>query len=361
MELLLRRGAPGAPVVRYDPDLPLPEISTSLALIATDPRLVVSSELFRSLLAALERTGAEAAVPLSSAPGNEAQAAQGVVSYATLREYETAATEIRQRGDEPVTVEWHSGDPAILLIPTDHLEAGTAPTALLNGRSVAVARDTYIHKFVSHRGQPREDILQRVPADAREVLEFGCGEGVLGAALRERHGCRVTGIELDPAAAAIARERLDVVIEGDIRDLVHELDAHFDAVIGGDVVEHLDDPWSVLEALRAVTRPGGRLILSLPNIAAASVISDLLRGRFDYVYLGILCAGHLRFFTRSSISDLLESTGWELESLEPQETIITPDNQRLVTQMDAAGVEYEKVDLDAPGWYVIARNPAVPS
>src|SRR5262249_56608383 len=62
----------------------------------------------------------------------------------------------------------------------------------------------------------RPELLALVPADAREVLDVGCGAGRFGAGLKARQPCRVVGLELDPDAAAAARTRLDAVHEGDI-------------------------------------------------------------------------------------------------------------------------------------------------
>lgn len=351
-ELLLRRAAPTARVSRYEPRSPLPPSATELTLVVTDPRVVIAPSLVSTLVATLDSSGTDAAVPCSSMPAHPLQSAD-VQPYATLAEFEDAAAEIARRESGHHSVTWSHDDPGLFLIRSASLRSGSPS---LEGLNVAIARGAYIHRFVAHRGQPREDLLTRIPAGAREILEFGCGEGRLGALIRERLHARVTGIELDPEAAAQARTRLDAVIEGDIRDLATSIDATYDVVIGGDVVEHLDDPWSVLESLRKVTRPGGHLLLSLPNVASASVLADLVQGRFDYVYLGILCAGHVRFFTRRSIGEMLESTGWTLESLEPQDRLVTPRNEQFITRLDSSGIEYERVDLDANGWYVLARN-----
>ena len=72
-----------------------------------------------------------------------------------------------------------------------------------------------------------------------------------------------------------------------------------------------------LAELRGLANPGGRLLLSIPNLANASVVRDLLLGRFDYAYMGLTCVGHLRFFTRGSLAGLLRATGFEPASIEP--------------------------------------------
>ncbi|HUP46593.1 MAG TPA: methyltransferase domain-containing protein, partial [Thermoanaerobaculia bacterium] len=130
----------------------------------------------------------------------------------------------------------------------------------------------------------------------------------------------------------------------------------FEWIIGGDIVEHLVDPWSFLTQLRRISTPSGHLLLSLPNLASASIIGDLLAGRFDYVYMGLACVGHLRFFTRRSIEEMLAIAGWTPVEIVPQQLEVTPQAATLMNRLESGGVPYSREDLAAPGYYVIARN-----
>ena len=158
----------------------------------------------------------------------------------------------------------------------------------------------------------------------------------------------------------MARQRLDAVIAGDVRELVETLDEQFDWIVGGDILEHLDEPWTFLGRLKRVTKPGGRLLLSLPNISSWPIVEDLIRGRFDYVYMGILCAGHVRFFTRQTIEDMLEMSGWGVVAVNPQPQFVTPEGQSVMKAFRDAGLEVSEKDLSTPGYYVIAENRELP-
>jgi GT2 family glycosyltransferase/SAM-dependent methyltransferase len=160
----------------------------------------------------------------------------------------------------------------------------------------------------------RPEVVAAVPEDARRVLELGCAAGRAGAALKHRQECVVVGVELDPEAAALAAEVLDEVIVGDLDEL--ELDfppASFDAAICADVLEHLVDPWRVLERLGELVRSGGTLVASIPNVRSLPVLAGLAEGRFEYAPSGVLDDTHVRFFTRRRFEEMLLDAGFAVE------------------------------------------------
>jgi 2-polyprenyl-3-methyl-5-hydroxy-6-metoxy-1,4-benzoquinol methylase len=160
------------------------------------------------------------------------------------------------------------------------------------------------------------------------VLELGCSTGYMSRVFRDR-GCRVVGVEIDPAAAARAGAACERVILGDLDriDLAAEVgDDRFDVVVAADVLEHLKDPVSVLRAAARLLKPDGWLVASIPNIAHGSVRLGLLGGQFpNDNELGLLDRTHLRFFTRETAERLLEDGGFAVARLVRQEKPILPD------------------------------------
>lgn len=329
-------------------------VNSEYVLVVTDPLVLAPRGLASRLAAHLG--DADAVVPVTNVAANRAQLAEVPSLYMTLRELDLVSEQM-SRDTAVETVTWANDDPSVFLCRTEMLDTIDTPIGqALAGKRVAISRGDYVHRWASMRGQVREDLLSRVPTDVRSVLEFGCGEASLGYALKQRQKCRVAGIEIDPAAAAVARRRIDAVFQGDAREIVSILNERFDWIIGGDIVEHLDDPWSFLDTLHRVSTPGGGLLLSIPNVASASVIADLLAGRFDYVYMGLTCVGHLRFFTRASIEEMLRMTGWTPVEIAPQDLGLTPAAATLVNRLETAGVPFSSDDVRASGYYVIARN-----
>lgn len=156
----------------------------------------------------------------------------------------------------------------------------------------------------------RGTVYRAVPPGSR-VLDVGCDTGRFGEALRSTKGCAVEGIENDAIAAEKACERLDRVLVRKIQDQ-HSFDglAGFDVVLFMDVLEHLEDPWSVLRGARAVLRPAGEMYVVVPNVAHVSVVRRLLSGEFQYQDYGTMDRTHLRWFTRKSLADAIRQAGF---------------------------------------------------
>lgn len=157
--------------------------------------------------------------------------------------------------------------------------------------------------------------LNLVPRGS-DVLEVGTAAGHMTRALA-RKDCRVVGLEIDPGQAARARAFCARMVVGNIEELEVEraISERFDVVLCGDVLEHLRDPAIAVTRLKSLLRPGGFMVVSLPNVAHGSVRLSLLDGRFPYARYGLLDATHLRFFTLSGIVDLFNSAGLEIRDV----------------------------------------------
>lgn len=155
-------------------------------------------------------------------------------------------------------------------------------------------------------------LLRAVPEESERILEVGCGAGRLGAALKDmKRGRKVFGIERETEPAVEAGRRLDAVFCIDVeRETPPLAPASLDCIVYGDVLEHLRDPGAVLERDRSLLRPNGVIVCSIPNIQHHSVITQLLRGDFQYQDRGLLDETHLRFFTFATAIKLLLDAGY---------------------------------------------------
>jgi 2-polyprenyl-3-methyl-5-hydroxy-6-metoxy-1,4-benzoquinol methylase len=159
---------------------------------------------------------------------------------------------------------------------------------------------------------------------AQRVLELGPASGYMSKILKERD-CAVVGIELEPTLARRAAAFCERMIIGDIDALDFEAELgedRFDVIVAADVLEHLKDPLGALTRLRRFLKPEGFFVVSLPNVAHASVRLALLQGRFEYRDLGLIDRTHLRFFTHETIKQLFDDAELAIVQIHRQEAPI---------------------------------------
>ncbi|MDP3722446.1 MAG: class I SAM-dependent methyltransferase [Candidatus Omnitrophota bacterium] len=154
------------------------------------------------------------------------------------------------------------------------------------------------------------------------ILEIGTASGYLGRELRRRGFEDLTGVEQDPELAREAQPSYRRCYVADVEQQgpwPWEDGEVFDVLICADVLEHLRHPLTSLRRLTQLVRPGGQVIVSLPNAVNWTVRLMVACGRFDYATKGLLDDAHLRFFTHASGRRLLEEAGLRI-----QRTLVTP-------------------------------------
>jgi 2-polyprenyl-3-methyl-5-hydroxy-6-metoxy-1,4-benzoquinol methylase len=160
----------------------------------------------------------------------------------------------------------------------------------------------------------RDDIVDVLPRPIGSVLDVGCGSGGVAPGLRRAGATRLTGIEVVPEQAELARARYDHVVAVPVERALEQVDGPFDTILCLDVLEHLVDPEHVMRELHEVAAPGARLQVSLPNARHVSLMKDLVfRGTFGYTDWGHRDRTHLRWFTRRDIVEAMERNGWAVQ------------------------------------------------
>jgi 2-polyprenyl-3-methyl-5-hydroxy-6-metoxy-1,4-benzoquinol methylase len=167
--------------------------------------------------------------------------------------------------------------------------------------------------------------LKKLPAHSR-VLDIGTASGTL-ARMCQGHSLQLFGVEPNPDWARIASPLYEKIIVGSIQEAEDEFLGGYDAVVLGDVLEHLPVPEAALQRLVNLQSPGSVFMISVPNVANVWVRLSLLMGKFDYAERGILDRTHLRFFTRKTLLALLKTSGLEITSVQ-----VTPIPLELVSR-----------------------------
>jgi 2-polyprenyl-3-methyl-5-hydroxy-6-metoxy-1,4-benzoquinol methylase len=156
-----------------------------------------------------------------------------------------------------------------------------------------------------------------VPADALHILDAGCSNGALGRQLKaDAPKRRVEGIEYSQTYCREAAGFLDHVVNADLNsfDWTEAFPRdRFDCIIFADVLEHLVNPWHTLRHAANRLKPGGCIIVSLPNIRHVSALRAIfLGGTFPRLSRGLFDETHLRWFTFRDSLKLLDDAGLTL-------------------------------------------------
>jgi O-antigen biosynthesis protein len=124
------------------------------------------------------------------------------------------------------------------------------------------------------------------------------------------------------------------VCVGDVETLDLALPpGRFDAIVCGDILEHLRDPDQLLRQARTWLTPDGALVASIPNVRHHSVVRSVLEGNWTYESSGLLDRTHLRFFTRREIEKLFFRAGFTIDEMR---SVIGPGDRDAVGNLRGA-------------------------
>ena len=187
-----------------------------------------------------------------------------------------------------------------------HMQLERFPTAdALSRAYAAAASEDYVEEEEGQRATARIalDRIERFAPRRGRILDLGCWVGFLLAEARER-GWEPVGIEPSAFASVYARERLGLDVRQDDLFTASLPDGAFEAVVLGDVIEHIVDPGEALDRIMRLLAPGGVLYLALPD--SGSVLARRMGSRWWSVL-----PTHVQYFTRDSLALLLERRGYE--------------------------------------------------
>lgn len=176
--------------------------------------------------------------------------------------------------------------------------APAAPTALPSGGFARRIADAILWGEL----RPAREVI----GEGERVLDVGAGSGNRSVVL-VGHGHRVDVVEPDPEEAALARRQLQgsaTVHESTIEELPEDVTG-YDVALFSHVAEHLPDPEATLGATRARLRPGGHVVVMVPN--AGGLEARLFRGRWH----GWEPSRHRWHFRRAVLAETLRRAGFE--------------------------------------------------
>lgn len=189
-------------------------------------------------------------------------------------------------------------------------------------------KSVYENKDKSYYSGVREDLISLLPKNiAQKILEIGAGGGNTLVEIKRRGlASEVVGVDLfrlkqSSQKSGMIDKFIIANLEADTLDLPLN---YFDVIIAGDVLEHLTDPWEVVNKLTPFLKSDGHFIVSVPNIRELGTIYKIFfKGNFEYnPEGGILDKTHLRFFCKKNLQDLFNKKKYRIISIRPPFDII---------------------------------------
>lgn len=315
---------------------------SSIVLVEADPEAYLLPEAAHRLLSSLaDRSEADVVIPVSNEPWTEEARADPPFAYLTPTLLEEA---VRLLAARAVELRAASSPQSPVFAVRRRVLASLSPELPLDqvpqhahraGFRVMIDPGSYLHRYGPMNRQARQDLAARVPQGARAVLDVGCSQGGTARALRDRGVARVVGIEPEAADAEVASIAYDRVLPVRLDQVREDFTGEFDAILFGDVLEHLSAPAEALLRVRPWLTPEGVVIASVPNAGHWAIISDLLEGRFEYVPYSLLSGTHLRFFTRRTLSDLFEACGYRIETIDKVSFPPSPEGEAKLARLSS--------------------------
>jgi len=164
---------------------------------------------------------------------------------------------------------------------------------------------------------PAIKVALRKYSGIERVCDLGCGSGQLvGELLIE--GYKVAGVELDAEGCRITAERnpaatvYNLGVEDSYLSIVEKEEAKFDAVVSTEVIEHLYSPHLLPQFASGILKPSGVLIITTPYHGFWKNLALSLFNKWDSHHTPLWHGGHVKFWSKATLSLLLEDSGYEV-------------------------------------------------
>ena len=183
---------------------------------------------------------------------------------------------------------------------------------LSNATQEFVWEDTEVPEAHSYLVSPTVKVLREV--GARSVLDMGCGNGSFSALLQSQK-FEVVGCDASASGISLARQAHPTIdfVEYEISNpLPASFAGAYDAVVSLEVVEHLMQPRYLVSRAYSALHPGGALILSTPYHGYWKNLGLALTNKFDAHWHPLRDFGHVKFFSRETLSQLVGEAGFSV-------------------------------------------------
>jgi trans-aconitate methyltransferase len=206
-------------------------------------------------------------------------------------------------------------------------------------------------------------LLALVPANVNRLVEVGCGSGSIGRAHKQLNpNCHYTGLNPDRSQLRLAGAFYDTVDDlnfdwESISKLDFQLFQGTDCWILNHVLESIRNPWDLLKKIRQTISRTGCIVAVIQNSQHWMIQAKLAVGDFRYSESDFLNKNQIRFYTRATIFEIFQETGFRIEQGFPRITLESSNENVIlaIKQMaKAVGADSELAWQDSvPSHYVV--------
>ena len=187
------------------------------------------------------------------------------------------------------------------------------------GYSSTIKRD-WFHRLIldpifDPNANPRHEVALRLLRGGHRLLDIGCWNGYLLERIREAGLYQeLYGVDIVPEGIETVRAKGFQAQVVDLnRDPLPFPDEYFDGVTLLAVLEHIFDPYAVIREVHRVLRPGGELVIDVPNVASFTNRIRILLGRLPVTSTDPgWDGGHLHYFTKHALDKFLQNEGFDI-------------------------------------------------
>ncbi len=163
------------------------------------------------------------------------------------------------------------------------------------------------------------DLLSKCLKVGNSVVDVGAGQGAFSLRMNDA-GYQVLAVDVDKndfKATGVSHRVVDFNSQDSLEKFKSEYMATFDASIGMEVIEHVEDPWKYIQLLKDLTKPGGIIFLTTPNIESVySKLEFLFTTKFmHFSKADYYSSGHINPLTEMELRIIAEAKNLEVISL----------------------------------------------
>jgi len=178
-----------------------------------------------------------------------------------------------------------------------------------------------LERTLGRFGVNRYELTYQVLPGGNSILDIGCGEDLtlmpLWNKYREIYGIDISKPRIERMQKQFGNNPSIHLSVEDVNNRLSFEDASFDTITAIAVLEHIFDPYHFMKECHRLLKPGGQLIVHVPNVALLGNRARLLIGKLPVTSgtEGDYAAGHLHYFTKASLKKLFQEEGFKVTKI----------------------------------------------